>query len=108
MLGPEVTNAVVFDRVARDIVRSVVAGYNGCIFAYGQTAAGKTWTMQGDKANPGVLPQAIVEVTDAIAAVRCRVFGSARLPGALAQPPPPPLLLLPPLPSPLSLSPPLT
>lgn len=70
VLGPETTNAVVFDRVARDIVRSVVAGYNGCIFAYGQTAAGKTWTMQGDKTNPGVLPQAIVEVTDAIAAVR--------------------------------------
>lgn len=56
--------------MAKDIVRSVVNGYNGTIFAYGQTAAGKTWTMQGDKANPGVLPQAIMEITSAIAAVR--------------------------------------
>jgi hypothetical protein len=41
------TNAEVFNDVAADIVRSVVMGYNGTIFAYGQTAAGKTFTMQG-------------------------------------------------------------
>jgi hypothetical protein len=29
------------------MVRSVVDGYNGTVFAYGQTAAGKTHTMQG-------------------------------------------------------------
>lgn len=69
VLKPSASNKDVFTHVAKDIVRSVVNGYNGTIFAYGQTAAGKTWTMQGDKANPGVLPQAIMEITSAIAAV---------------------------------------
>ena len=79
MLGPSASNADVFARVAKDLVRSVVSGYNGTIFAYGQTAAGKTYTMQGDGASPGVLPQAIVEITDAIAAVRgARARGEAR------------------------------
>jgi len=27
-------------------------GYNGTIFAYGQTGTGKTWTMDGDRKNP--------------------------------------------------------
>ncbi|XP_058742809.1 kinesin-like protein KIN-14F isoform X2 [Vicia villosa] len=29
------------------LVRSVLDGYNGCIFAYGQTGSGKTYTMSG-------------------------------------------------------------
>jgi hypothetical protein len=41
------TNKQVFDSCSKDIVRSVVNGYHGAIFAYGQTAAGKTYTMQG-------------------------------------------------------------
>jgi len=28
-------------------LRSVIEGYNGTIFAYGQTGAGKTYTIQG-------------------------------------------------------------
>lgn len=27
---------------------SVMEGYNACIFCYGQTGAGKTYTMQGN------------------------------------------------------------
>lgn len=29
----------------RPLVRSVLDGYNACIFAYGQTGSGKTYTM---------------------------------------------------------------
>lgn len=43
----EVTTKSVFDSVAKNLVRSVLHGYNGTIFAYGQTASGKTHTMQG-------------------------------------------------------------
>jgi centromeric protein E len=70
VLGPSAGQKDVFDLVAKGIVRSVVNGYNGTIFAYGQTAAGKTFTMQGNGAHPGVLPQAIQEITNAIAEVR--------------------------------------
>ena len=38
-------------------------GYNGTIFAYGQTSSGKTFTMQGsdimDVANEGIIPRMV-------------------------------------------------
>lgn len=34
------------------IIENVLEGYNGTIFAYGQTGTGKTHTMEGDKTNP--------------------------------------------------------
>eukprot|EP00892_Ulva_mutabilis_P004653 jgi/Ulvmu1/255/UM001_0259.1 len=36
-----------FSITAKPIVDSVMAGYNGTIFAYGQTGTGKTFTMEG-------------------------------------------------------------
>lgn len=41
------TSRDLFDAAAKSMVQSVVDGYNGTVFAYGQTAAGKTHTMQG-------------------------------------------------------------
>eukprot|EP01032_Pedospumella_encystans_P009269 gene9269-10927_t len=37
----------IYDVCASDLVMSVMNGYNGTIFAYGQTGAGKTHTMEG-------------------------------------------------------------
>jgi len=34
----------VFDKIARPIVVDVLKGFNGTIFAYGQTGTGKTYT----------------------------------------------------------------
>ncbi|VFQ99663.1 unnamed protein product [Cuscuta campestris] len=39
---------------ASPMVISVLDGYNVCIFAYGQTGTGKTFTMEGNKENRGV------------------------------------------------------
>jgi kinesin family protein 6/9 len=39
-----VSQETVFDECAREIISSVVDGYNGTILAYGQTGAGKTFT----------------------------------------------------------------
>eukprot|EP00741_Cyanophora_paradoxa_P010150 tig00020510_g9825.t1 len=54
----------VFEDCAREIVNSVLEGYNGTIMAYGQTGAGKTYTMTGG-ANykyRGMAPRAISEI----------------------------------------------
>ena len=41
------TQKEVYDVAARPIIDSVLDGFNGTIFAYGQTSSGKTHTMQG-------------------------------------------------------------
>ncbi|OVA03909.1 Kinesin [Macleaya cordata] len=44
------------------VIKSAVDGYNACIFAYGQTGTGKTFTMEGTHDCPGVVPRAIEEL----------------------------------------------
>ncbi|KAJ7371492.1 hypothetical protein OS493_025393 [Desmophyllum pertusum] len=41
-------------------------GFNGTLFAYGQTSSGKTHTMMGDQQNEGVIPKAVGEIYDYI------------------------------------------
>jgi kinesin family protein 6/9 len=53
---------LVYDTAARDIVDSVLEGYNGTLMAYGQTGAGKTFTMTGGSdvyKHRGIIPRAI-------------------------------------------------
>ena len=47
--GPDSNQREVYDEGAFSLVESVMAGYNGTIFAYGQTGCGKTHTMIGVK-----------------------------------------------------------
>lgn len=46
----------------RDLVVSMLDGYNVCIFAYGQTGAGKTHSMQGTPDNPGIYQRTFDEL----------------------------------------------
>lgn len=59
-------NRVIFEAVAKDIVNSTLEGFNGTIFAYGQTSAGKTFTMKGTAQNAGIIPCAIAYIFDEI------------------------------------------
>ncbi|BFZ55143.1 hypothetical protein PYCC9005_002182 [Savitreella phatthalungensis] len=61
----------VFDYSIKSTVDDVLNGYNGTVFAYGQTGAGKSFTMMGaDLANRdlrGVIPRIIEQIFDHIA-----------------------------------------
>ncbi|KAG8363872.1 hypothetical protein BUALT_Bualt19G0067700 [Buddleja alternifolia] len=48
VFGPSGTQEEVFADT-QPLIRSVLDGYNVCIFAYGQTGSGKTYTMTGPK-----------------------------------------------------------
>jgi hypothetical protein len=55
----------IYDETVRPLVSSVLEGYNGCVFAYGQTGTGKTYTMEGtesDEDNLGVIPRAFQQI----------------------------------------------
>jgi len=41
------TQQDIFEAIGKSMVQTCLEGYNCCIFAYGQTGAGKTYTMQG-------------------------------------------------------------
>ncbi|BAT81625.1 hypothetical protein VIGAN_03139300, partial [Vigna angularis var. angularis] len=52
-------NGLQFKARTKDIVEATVRRFNDTVFAYGQTNSGKTYTMRGSKAEPGVIPLAI-------------------------------------------------
>ncbi|XP_060111271.1 kinesin-like protein KIFC3 [Heteronotia binoei] len=55
---PEATQEDIF-REVQALITSCIDGYNVCIFAYGQTGAGKTYTMEGIPENPGINQRAL-------------------------------------------------
>ncbi len=57
--------SVIYDESAFPLVESVIKGYNGTIFAYGQTGCGKTHTMVGYNTDPelwGIIPRAFQQI----------------------------------------------
>ncbi|KAG1362267.1 hypothetical protein COCNU_10G004860 [Cocos nucifera] len=86
MAGGSIKKIFKFDRVytpkdgqadvyadASPLVTSVLDGYNVCIFAYGQTGTGKTFTMEGTEQNRGVNYRTLDELFK-IAAERKETF----------------------------------
>ncbi|KAI9880655.1 MAG: hypothetical protein M1830_001659 [Pleopsidium flavum] len=55
-------NYKVYDASAKRLVRRVMEGYHGTVFAYGMTGTGKTFSMQGTSTSLGVIPLAITDI----------------------------------------------
>ncbi|KAK5112953.1 hypothetical protein LTR62_003775 [Meristemomyces frigidus] len=62
VFSPYDNNSRVYDNAAKRLVRRVMEGYNGTVFAYGMTGTGKTFSMQGTATSPGVIPLAITDI----------------------------------------------
>ncbi|XP_006721251.1 kinesin-like protein KIFC3 isoform X1 [Homo sapiens] len=58
VFSPQASQQDVFQEV-QALVTSCIDGFNVCIFAYGQTGAGKTYTMEGTAENPGINQRAL-------------------------------------------------
>ena len=68
VFGQDSSQDSVFNRIARPVVDDVLKGFNGTIFAYGQTGTGKTYTMgileSVEDEAAGVIPRAIARIFD--------------------------------------------
>uniref|UniRef100_A0A8R1DGN2 Kinesin-like protein n=1 Tax=Caenorhabditis japonica TaxID=281687 RepID=A0A8R1DGN2_CAEJA len=65
------TQSDLYEETFRDLVDSVLNGYNATIFAYGQTGTGKTHTMEGKSDDPqqrGVIYKCIEHIFEHMAA----------------------------------------
>uniref|UniRef100_A0A672G141 Kinesin family member 5A, a n=1 Tax=Salarias fasciatus TaxID=181472 RepID=A0A672G141_SALFA len=66
------TQEQVYNSCAKQIVKDVLCGYNGTIFAYGQTSSGKTHTMEGKLHDPhqmGIIPRIAEDIFNHIFAM---------------------------------------
>ncbi|GIQ85728.1 kinesin-like protein, partial [Kipferlia bialata] len=60
--GPETLTKDVYAQSAKAVLDSTLMGLHGTIFAYGQTSSGKTHTMTGTDADPGIIPLIVSEL----------------------------------------------
>eukprot|EP01129_Flabellula_baltica_P009978 TRINITY_DN4162_c0_g1_i1.p1 TRINITY_DN4162_c0_g1~~TRINITY_DN4162_c0_g1_i1.p1 ORF type:complete len:1087 (+),score=291.60 TRINITY_DN4162_c0_g1_i1:13-3273(+) len=64
------TQEDIYNNAARETIEDVIKGYNGTIFAYGQTGAGKSWTMFGPEISEphlkGIIPRSCSHIFDHI------------------------------------------
>lgn len=69
---PSATQEKVYNEAAKSIVLDVLSGFNGTIFAYGQTSSGKTHTMEGvigDPVKQGIIPRIVNDIFNHIYAM---------------------------------------
>lgn len=59
-------NAEIYKTVVHPVVDAAISGFNGTIFAYGQTSSGKTHTMMGSVEEPGLISLAVENIFQTI------------------------------------------
>jgi len=58
----------VYEDIGIEMLQHAIEGYNVCIFAYGQTGAGKSYTMMGrsEPGQLGIIPQVCLSLTSVL------------------------------------------
>jgi Cdc6-like AAA superfamily ATPase len=62
VFGPEANDDDVFKKVGNELIFNTLDGINSCLFVYGQTGTGKTYTMTGDGVNEGLVQRTFREL----------------------------------------------
>ena len=65
IFNEEASQDDVYEQVVHHMVERFLEGYNGTVFAYGQTASGKTYTIEGSArsyAERGIIPRALSHI----------------------------------------------
>jgi kinesin family protein 18/19 len=57
----------VFESTTKDLLDSVLDGYNATVFAYGATGCGKTHTITGTPQEPGIIHLTMQDLFERIA-----------------------------------------
>ena len=60
--GNYASNDTVYDDLGRGVLENAWNGFNCCLFAYGQTGAGKSYSMMGYGEDKGIIPKAMTEM----------------------------------------------
>ncbi|KAJ0984893.1 hypothetical protein J5N97_003249 [Dioscorea zingiberensis] len=66
VFGEESKTCEVYEARTKEIVASAVRGFNGTVFAYGQTNSGKTHTMRGSVGEQGIIPLSVHDLFQSI------------------------------------------
>ena len=59
---PPVNNKEVFNDIGKEILEQIYQGYNATIFAYGQTGAGKSFSIEGKEPEKGLLQMCLEDI----------------------------------------------
>eukprot|EP01018_Ginkgo_biloba_P020974 Gb_16151 [translate_table: standard] len=74
VFSSEASNKDVYQAHSKQLAMAAVGGFNGTVFAYGQTSSGKTYTMLGTAVDPGIIPLAVFDVFESIKMIADREF----------------------------------
>lgn len=58
---PPVDNAFLFNDIGKEILNHIYQGYNSTVFAYGQTGAGKSYSIEGYE-EKGILQMCLEDI----------------------------------------------
>nr|XP_033782899.1 kinesin-like protein KIF20A isoform X2 [Geotrypetes seraphini] len=66
IFGPNVNQKEFFEGTMREVVSDVLNGHNWLIYTYGVTNSGKTYTVQGNNKEGGILPRSLALIFSSI------------------------------------------